>query len=51
LRFIIKDHGEGTTDEIELIGVPYGKTLEEFKNYDNIQSALERNHPDLVVLT
>lgn len=43
------NHSEGTTDEIILHGVPYGKTVE--KPWDNpFQSALVANHPDLVFL-
>ncbi len=29
----ILDHGEGTTDEITLFGIPHGKTHERFKEY------------------
>ena len=48
INLIKIDHGEGTTDEIALYGVPYGKTHEEKIEYDTLQSAMEENHPDLV---
>ena len=41
------NHGEGTSDEINLIGVPLGKTPESHEQYDTISSAMERNHSDI----
>jgi len=45
------NHGaEGTGDEINLIGVPLGKTPEKFEEYDTISSIVERIHPDMIFL-
>lgn len=44
------NHGEGTTDEIELFGVPYGNDTENPKERDIFMRSLDRNRPDLVFL-
>ena len=41
------DHGEGTTDEIILIGCPQGNQKQD---YDTLTGAMEANHPDLIFL-
>lgn len=44
------NHGEGTTDEIHLVGVPLGHLPEKYETYDALSSAVERAHPDLLFL-
>ena len=44
------NHGEGTTDEIELFGVPYGNDTENPKERDIFMRSLDRNRPDLIFL-
>lgn len=45
----MRDHSEGTTDEIELYAVPFGEDWENTtKKRDIFKRAMDRMHPDLV---
>ncbi|KRX02806.1 hypothetical protein PPERSA_04009 [Pseudocohnilembus persalinus] len=40
--------GDTTSDEVQVIGVPTGKTVEKFDDYTTFSSQLEQTHPDLI---